>query len=628
MADIVVHRCTVRVVRSTGWSWGPEPRRLVQNVLKAVPSLVAEKLASFLPDDAAGDVGSLKIRLSVSRADLIGDIADGSRPDTPSRFTHQLDEEIAKEMESLLSGLAAAPQAEAGQPVEFAKAEAPPPGLQTILQPLLHWAETGNLARVVSRLEPELAESWLRRLSPFAGLAAGRKTASRETEAAVRRHTERLTAGGIRLERNQRMLILVAEVFRELHVLPSFEDLPSDAGMGVDEMEALPAGRTREETRTGEPDAGAHEHQRMEGTAEAPELRARRPEAAQQPAPRLGEEIAVSSAVPWLLLGPLHKTGYLDTLRVALELADLRDTAGYFAAVLALKVAQPPRLAWQHTPETETMAAAFAGLPRPVSKPGMGDFARKIAPSLPVLDADLAESVLGGRRAGSPLLLHAWPDSADGRFLLLDPEGLFPAGYFAEVNRISDLLPEDSDCRMVVPASLATPGFLASLHSAGMFFLTLGPPVRGEAWPRIATPGFNHWWTNGAVRLNGAERSALRDYDHVVPRAEEMIAELALRRRALPLSDGSPLESSAMLAAGVALGTIAWTLWRKLESTDPLLALARFEDLSARIRFGRRSVQVVLPLGKRHRDLYENDLLGGVPDVPWLDGRAVEFSGG
>ena len=36
------------------------------------------------------------------------------------------------------------------------------------------------------------------------------------------------------------------------------------------------------------------------------------------------------------------------------------------------------------------------------------------------------------------------------------------------------------------------------------------------------------------------------------------------------------------------------------------------------------AVRVVLPLGKRHRDLYEANLLASVPGVPWLDGRILD----
>jgi hypothetical protein len=39
-------------------------------------------------------------------------------------------------------------------------------------------------------------------------------------------------------------------------------------------------------------------------------------------------------------------------------------------------------------------------------------------------------------------------------------------------------------------------------------------------------------------------------------------------------------------------------------------------------------VRVHLPLGRRYLDLHEHGLLDDVPDVPWFDGRVLQFSGG
>jgi hypothetical protein len=98
-------------------------------------------------------------------------------------------------------------------------------------------------------------------------------------------------------------------------------------------------------------------------------------------------------------------------------------------------------------------------------------------------------------------------------------------------------------------------------------------------------------------------------------------------RRAVPLADSPALNRSLALAAGLGLGMIAWTLWRT-QTPDPLLALERFADLSARVRIDDRRVRVLLPLGQRHAELLDHGLLADVHDVPWLGGRVVELSGG
>ena len=87
-------------------------------------------------------------------------------------------------------------------------------------------------------------------------------------------------------------------------------------------------------------------------------------------------------------------------------------------------------------------------------------------------------------------------------------------------------------------------------------------------------------------------------------------------------------ERTLTLAASVAAGMVAWDLWRDRERTTPLLALQRFGDLDARVRFDDEAVRVRLPLGRRHQELSRGGLLAPVRDLPWLEGRRVEFSGG
>ena len=83
-----------------------------------------------------------------------------------------------------------------------------------------------------------------------------------------------------------------------------------------------------------------------------------------------------------------------------------------------------------------------------------------------------------------------------------------------------------------------------------------------------------------------------------------------------------------MLAAAVALADLSWALWKDLGDTDPLLAIERFGDLEARVRFSPGEVLVKLPLGKRSMDLSRHGLLDDVTGVPWYGGRVVRFSGG
>jgi hypothetical protein len=72
--DIVVRRCTVRVVRHGGWSWGPQPQRLADQVLAALPGLIAERLADLAPDGISEDMEitePVRIAVSLPQADLL-----------------------------------------------------------------------------------------------------------------------------------------------------------------------------------------------------------------------------------------------------------------------------------------------------------------------------------------------------------------------------------------------------------------------------------------------------------------------------------------------------------------------------------------------------------------------------
>ncbi|MFV2121808.1 hypothetical protein ACE14D_26615, partial [Streptomyces sp. Act-28] len=111
-------------------------------------------------------------------------------------------------------------------------------------------------------------------------------------------------------------------------------------------------------------------------------------------------------------------------------------------------------------------------------------------------------------------------------------------------------------------------------------------------------------------------------------RLADLVTALVAERRAVPLAPDGALERTVTLAAALGLSTIAWTLWRDRETPDPLSALHRFADLEATVRFESAAVRVRVPMGRRHADLLRGGLLADVPDVAWLDGRTLTFSGG
>jgi hypothetical protein len=172
-----------------------------------------------------------------------------------------------------------------------------------------------------------------------------------------------------------------------------------------------------------------------------------------------------------------------------------------------------------------------------------------------------------------------------------------------------------------VPEADADAKALAVLDAAGVTFITPARPVRGERWTVVPATRAPRLYANRAVPRIVAPR------DDSAERARD--AWNAFARRPLPGRPAEPnLDRTVTLAAAVALGTMAWELWRRREPTDPLLALERFGDLEGAACFDTHQVRLRLPLGKRFRDLKDAGFLEDIPRVPWLGFRSVVFSGG
>jgi hypothetical protein len=337
-------------------------------------------------------------------------------------------------------------------------------------------------------------------------------------------------------------------------------------------------------------------------------------------APLATTDADVTCALPFLLLGPLAQTGYLTALEPALQPVGLQAHAAVFATALAYTVLGPLERAWRRRPADSAAAAAFAGLGAPLVGQALTEFARVAGTALPALDAVVTRALADGHTEGEPLVLVAAGERADHGLVLFDREGLFPVAW---ADAAAGLAPAwrmfGSPPVLVAPTAV---GALRGLADAGASFVVATPPARTEPWRRLPP---HRLWTNSddpALARHAA------GYRQATDLAAELIQALATERAAVPLAASPALARSLLLAAGLGLGTLAWTLWREREPTDPLLALERFADLSARVSFEPHRIRVRLPLGPRHSDLSAHGLLADVLGVPWFGDRVVEFSGG
>ena len=334
---------------------------------------------------------------------------------------------------------------------------------------------------------------------------------------------------------------------------------------------------------------------------------------------RAVDEVEVWSALPFLLAGPLARIGYLDAIGGALSGLEMAGEAPSFATALAYKVLGVTERGWRRAERDTVAAAAFAGLATPVPSEDLAGFARRVGPALPVLDGILALSLCRGHEPGEPLLVTAVGD----RLLLVDAQGVFPIAW---ADGVAGFLPHWHACGrppVLVCDSPLPPGCLWELAEAGVRLVTDVRPLRGDPLTRLS-------WRSPLWTSSGADtdlRLAAELPGHA-GRLADLVCALVTERRAVPLAEDGGLERSVTLAAALGLGTMAWLLWRDKEVTDPVLALDRFADLDAVVRFERDAVRVRVPLGRRHADLLRAGLLSDVRGVGWLGGRTLTFSGG
>jgi hypothetical protein len=609
VTDIQVRNCTVRVVRQGGWSWGPDPRGLLDEVLAAVPVLIADALAAAVPDGADAVVHEpVRVNLPLRLADLAA-LARAGRPGAgePGRDPGGLPSALAQAVEEALTGRDIAGPAPAASDQSRSRAgparQPRPPGPGT-LRLLLAWERDGLLAGLLERLPEPVLAAWHKAVvNGWRGLAAPAPAGAELAAALAGTATDPIAgpAGELAAWLRRRLAALTVVAARtglvpcQPEVLAALDDRlgppPERGGQAqAATTEAAPSPVLVAEG-AGPPAAG-HGQTAPSGpglgpltTAPPPGQPRAGPDPVAAPVPALPSspagpaptwEVGIGSALPFLVLVPLASTGWLDTLAVAVEAAELGGHWPALAAALAYKVLSPPEHGWRRSPEDQATAAAFAGAGEPLVEGALPERAGLLAPPL---DAVLARSLVDGHRPDTPLVLvQAGPGNG---LVLFDGEGLFPMAWADDEGGLAGWLHECPGARLVrSPETPEAPG-------------DQGGPRDGE----------------------------------LLERAGLVLAELR-GRPALPLAAERALERSLTLAAGAGLAALALTLWGGREPTDPVLAIERLASLSAVVRDDGERLRVTVPLGARYFDLREHGLLGVVPGPPWLGERAVEIVGG
>jgi hypothetical protein len=556
MTEVVIDRCLLRVLRTGGWSWGPDPQALLAGAVEALPSRLAEALDELAERHGLdGEVAApVRVVVPVRLADLR---AGDHRP-----LAAALDAPLRAAVERALPGAVAEPGERADPDVAAAGrgAARPPPeavtAARTPLEQLVVWWAEGILEELLRGWREPVLLAWA------------------EAVAASPREPEPAAAGPARAQALRAALVAAAA---RAAARPAA--LGRRPGVGTVAGVPEPASAPARAGPSGAPGAVT---------------------AAPRPA------MVEARALPFLMLVALSRLGYLDALGPALTAARLDGHAGALVSALARKALEPPERGWRRTPLDLATAAAIAGAAT-VDEAGIAALAHAARDFAPVLDGVVTRAVLAGHDPSTHLVLHRGPA---GELVLLDPDGSFPVAVGDAAPLAAAVGAPCSAVRVTVSAS--DPAVLAALDAAGVPFVTAAPPGRSEPWLR-AGPGR---WTNAAP-----------DTGRRCPPADEaqLDALLGVLERRPGAAPGG-LERTLTLAAGVALGMLAWELWHEREATDATVALRRLGDLDARVRSEPGRVRVTIPLGQRHRDLARAGLLRTIP-APWLDAQ-VELGGG
>jgi hypothetical protein len=607
VTDIEVRSCTVRVVRRDGWSWGPDPRRLLNDVLAAAPQLIENALATAVPEGASGEVREpIQVRVPLRRADLRAFASDGPAMRAPSRDVQHVETTLARAFrqalisDGLVESRLDAPPADAAAPVMANPVEPQPPG-PAVLRVLLGLYRAGRLFDLLDRVPEPVLHIWHEALvsgwrgpSVAAVDAAELAVALDEALPPAERHPVPLQLTGWLRARIAAMTAVAARTGAAGHpqVLAALaakfgrpprseaETHPSMHSADASQQRVIPSAAAADAPNPISPEAGDTLSEPEDRPSAGEVVRATGGRSPSAPitgagmSARHSNASRMSSALPFLVLVQLSRVGWIDVLTAGVEAGGLSGHWSSLAAALAFSVLDEPGDGWRRSPRDRITAAAFAGLEIPFVERAVPEDVALLAPPL---DAVLGRTLADGHHPGDLLLLI--PTGQSDELVLFDSTGMFPMAWGDNSDDLAGWLEACAD----------------------------SPVVTG---------------------LDAGPTAHVGSEDHELPDRACAVLAAMRARRALPLTPQPVLERSFTLAAWSALASIGWTMWGADEPTDPLLTLHRLASLDARVHDEESQLRVVLPLGARYFALHEYRLLGEVASVPWLGGRSVEIVGG
>jgi hypothetical protein len=635
MADILIRHCNIRIVRRGGWAWGTEPRDLLDRVLTRLPGMIADEMDDLWPDEEEREISApIQLRIPVSLAELrmvadpVGTDPTRPMPDPRMRglLRAALDQAFAGETDvETRSAVVGDEILEADRPKPTATAG----GVSSTdpLSVLVSWLRDGRLQGRLDSFALDALTAWHTHILSAPLTVPTDSVAHNELaeHLAARLNSRPPSVEGDHADTLRLRLQLFAALEATLRgalgstiirdtldrVLPySTLDLTAGSEGAASPIASRPARPLAYPASDSFPISPARE---LPGRATT------------RPVRTLPKEKRIGCALPLLILGPLARIGYFEALSAVLAAAGASEMASFFAVTLAYKALDPPARGWLRPSLTRETAAACALLTEAPEDGDIASLALAVSPQSSVLDAVVEDVLLAGHRAGTPLLLTRARPAPDNRLVLWDVDGLFPIAITPDPVPVLRRILEEV---VLVSADAATPALLSALEAAEIRFVTDASPCRGERWVSVSIKAGESWWSNDSLTAEPRLAIAGGRLADAVELADESWQSLAIDRPALPRQMGDAFDTALSLAAGLALGSIAWELWQHREPTALPLTLSRFRDLEARVRVDAERVSVLLPLGRRFFDLRDHGFLDDVQGIPWFGDRVLAFASG
>jgi hypothetical protein len=611
MPEIRIRHCRLRVVRHGGWSWGADPRRLVDQVTERLPAWIAQALAEQLagcPPDLT--LPQLRVRIPVRMSEL-RDWPAAREAESGEAGSGALAHRARMILAAALQDIPRVPLQTSPTPLA-AEAERGATddevSLTTVVDTLTAWQRAGDLPRILAIADGATLRLWARVMLEELSAATDPRGLADGSAVPLMGRLESLL-----LDDPETSVAAFAQEF--MRIVSACSAAPEDG-------DAVPVNRASEpgapRSALGIADRGNDPSVRGAPRRDHTSVSRRRALRPRQPR---REAVTVDSVLPFIVTGILARRNYFDGLRAALVCSDLLGQSACFAAALAYKLSPPPNRGWDRSVATRRLAAAMCGLDEPPDNAAMDGFIRGLSTACGPLDATLW---VGNRAVRTqPGILVEKLDEA--LWAVVDIASSQPLGWFPRaeaVLRVADLL--TGRLWWLAPGA-ADSGLPEALARRGERAVAFGVRPRLAGW---LSAGDSCFTNEPLLRRRAAELRRVFDAarEQLILTHTELVE---LRPLVLPARGQTrrAAEYSIALAVCSALGDLGDTLWRDREPSQALLALRRFADLGGTVSVEDGRVLVRPALGRRFMDLREHGLLRDISGVPWWPGRRVEFAG-